>query len=473
MTRYDDVAYPNSPRVQTHPLRLGALAHLFGRPWAPFNGARILEVACGDGGNIINLAQTAPDSEVVGFDLARSPIEKGRAVIAALELRNIRLEVLDILDAKDQLGEFDYIIAHGLYAWVPAPVRDALWRLCATSLSARGLAFISYNALPGCHLRQILRDLLEHQVARTLAPAERLSLATEVLQSYVERWADGAPLQRALAEEARLTLARPAEVFFHDELGPVWEPRYLTEVVGEGQAHGLEYLCDAVPGPGELLPPDALPITDDALRLRPLQEQDFVVQRRFRQSIFHRRGQRNPAAEPLRLPDLFASTDLRPATSPDPGVFRFVRGENEISTTDATFARGLVAIGECHPNACPLAALDLGNQGCEALLKLVENQLVTLQTGPFPMAGMPPARPRASGLARWQLSQGLDTLTALHHRAVRITSPELGTFLQRLDGTASISDLSRLLEADLGLQLGPQQVEDAVRQACAYGLVEG
>ena len=71
------------------------------------------------------------------------------------------------------------------------------------------------------------------------------------------------------------------------------------------------------------------------------------------------------------------------------------------------------------------------------------------------------------------MSQGLDTLTALHHRAVRITSPELGTFLQRLDGTASISDLSRLLEADLGLQLGPQQVEDAVRQACAYGLVEG
>jgi SAM-dependent methyltransferase len=473
VNKYDEVEYPNSPRIQTHPLRLGALAHLFGRPWAQFNGARILEVACGDGGNIINLAQTAPDAEVVGFDLASGPIEKGRATIAALGLRNIRLEVLDILDARSQLGEFDYIIAHGFYAWVPERVREALWRLCATSLSPVGLAFISYNALPGCHLRQILRDLLEQQVPRTLAPAERLALATRVLETYMKHWAEGAPLQRALAEDARLMLDRPAEVFFHDELGPEWHPRYLTEVVDEGRAHGLEYLCDALPWPGELLAGDSRPRVGGEMGLNPLLEHDFFVQRRFRQSIFHRGGPSPLTAAPLRLLDLFAETGLKPAASHEPGVFRFVSGDDEISTTDAAFATALATIAESHPNACSLATAGLAKPGCEALLKLVETKLVTLQTAPFPMAGTPPHRPRVSRLARWQLSQGLNELTALHHRPVRISSPELRRFLERLDGHASLEDLPRLLEADLGQQLAPHQVEDTVRQACAYGLVEG
>jgi hypothetical protein len=35
---------------------------------------------------------------------------------------------MDIRDASESFGEFDDIIAHGVYAWVRAPVRDALMR---------------------------------------------------------------------------------------------------------------------------------------------------------------------------------------------------------------------------------------------------------------------------------------------------------------------------------------------------------
>jgi hypothetical protein len=41
---------------------------------------------------------------------------------------NVEFSVMDIRDASESFGEVDYIIAHGVYAWVLAPVRDALMR---------------------------------------------------------------------------------------------------------------------------------------------------------------------------------------------------------------------------------------------------------------------------------------------------------------------------------------------------------
>src|ERR1700680_55368 len=48
----------------------------------------------------------------------------GREAIAALGLKNVHLEPDDILKLGPGLGEFDYIIAHGVYSWVPAEVRS-------------------------------------------------------------------------------------------------------------------------------------------------------------------------------------------------------------------------------------------------------------------------------------------------------------------------------------------------------------
>ena len=70
----------------------------------------------------------------------------------------MRLEQADLLDARDW-GEFDYVVAHGVYAWVQDPVRDALMALFARCLAPHGVAFVSYNALPGARLRTMLREM--------------------------------------------------------------------------------------------------------------------------------------------------------------------------------------------------------------------------------------------------------------------------------------------------------------------------
>ena len=53
---YDEVLYPGYPFAQAHPDRLGAMARLFGMNPAPVEACRVLELGCGDGGNLIPMA---------------------------------------------------------------------------------------------------------------------------------------------------------------------------------------------------------------------------------------------------------------------------------------------------------------------------------------------------------------------------------------------------------------------------------
>src|ERR1700679_1149112 len=119
---YDSLAYPGFSFPNTHPDRLAALAILHGLSPAPVEHCRVLEIGCNEGANLIPMAYAMPKSEFVGFDLARLPIERGQERIRELGLKNISIFQGNLLDAGKELGSFDYIIAHGFYAWVPEPV---------------------------------------------------------------------------------------------------------------------------------------------------------------------------------------------------------------------------------------------------------------------------------------------------------------------------------------------------------------
>ncbi|MBV8640508.1 MAG: class I SAM-dependent methyltransferase, partial [Verrucomicrobia bacterium] len=90
-TAYDQVLYPSISFPQTHPGRLATVAFLRGMRPAPIDHCRVLELGCGAGRNLIPMAFHLPDSEFVGLDLARHPIDWGRAFVADLGLRNITL----------------------------------------------------------------------------------------------------------------------------------------------------------------------------------------------------------------------------------------------------------------------------------------------------------------------------------------------------------------------------------------------
>ncbi len=74
--------------------------------------------------------------------------------------------ILDLLCADltnscfDELGTFDYIIAHGMFSWVTEAVREIIFRICSEYSKTTGLAYISFNVLPGWHIRRIVREFL-------------------------------------------------------------------------------------------------------------------------------------------------------------------------------------------------------------------------------------------------------------------------------------------------------------------------
>src|SRR6185312_2386947 len=130
---YDAVAYPGHAYPDTHPDRMAVMGLLHGLEPAAVEHCRVLEIGCG---------------EFVGFDLAELPVARGQRRIGELGLANIRLFQADLMDVRG-LGQFDYVIANGLYAWVPEAARDRLLAICREHLAPNGLAFVSYNTLPG------------------------------------------------------------------------------------------------------------------------------------------------------------------------------------------------------------------------------------------------------------------------------------------------------------------------------------
>jgi SAM-dependent methyltransferase len=445
---YDHVRYPSQVQQGLHPSTISIFACLHDRPFAPASGCRVLEIGCGEGANLMSIAATAPRSQLVGFDLAETAIAKGQAMAAAAKLTNVKLSVMDILETPDSVGEFDYIIAHGVYAWVPAPVRDAIMRLISQTLSPQGLALVSYNAMPGCRLRQIVRDILLDCLAGTDDIKSRLAEARDWLEFFLASWSESDPLQKAMRKEVRRLLLRPPEVLFHDEMGETYEPQFVSDVAAHAKRYGLQYLCDAQPAWGceSLIPSPEREILrertgDDWVRFE--QQYDYVALLPFRKTLLcHDSGTIDRTAAWTRVRRLHARGQFIPTDGSESGKFEFRTRNARASTSEESIAKLLSHIGAAYPQSSPLADEIDGQKIAETVLRLFRTGALSLQTEPFPFTLMPGEHPVASALARLQAAQGETTLTTLRHTTLNIPHAATRHFLTLLDGTRTRHDLT-------------------------------
>jgi methylase of polypeptide subunit release factors len=102
---------------------MAAVATLHGLEPPPIARCRVLELGCSAGANLLPMAATVPEAMFVGCDLSPRAIDAASRAVAGLGLSNVILLRTDLRELPATLGEFDYIIAHGVYSWVPAPVR--------------------------------------------------------------------------------------------------------------------------------------------------------------------------------------------------------------------------------------------------------------------------------------------------------------------------------------------------------------
>jgi SAM-dependent methyltransferase len=179
--RYDEMPYVSQPRRRNHPARIAMIAQLLGlTPPRPMR-ARVLEIGCGSGGSIIPLAAEYPDARFVGIDVSQAHITSGLARIDRLGLANIELIRGDLVEFSPGQKKFDYVLCHGVYSWTPIEVRALIQSLIAASLAPEGIAYVSYNVLPGWRLKQALRDVLRTSVLHLPDLASKVAGARAVL----------------------------------------------------------------------------------------------------------------------------------------------------------------------------------------------------------------------------------------------------------------------------------------------------
>ena len=171
---YNDILYPTYLASQCSPDRFAVMARMKGLETAPPDRCRMLELGCGDGASLIAFGYALPDSEFVGVDLAARPIEIGNARIASLGLKNVTLHCADVMQVNDSIGMFDFIFAHGLFSWVPEPVRERVLEICGALLNPKGVAYLSYNAYPGSYQRDMLRSMLQMHTRHLTDPSAKI-----------------------------------------------------------------------------------------------------------------------------------------------------------------------------------------------------------------------------------------------------------------------------------------------------------
>ncbi|MCI0590132.1 MAG: class I SAM-dependent methyltransferase [Gammaproteobacteria bacterium] len=474
---YETVTYTGYPYAQTHPDRLATVATLFGMNPAPVDHCRVLEVGCGDGGNLIPMAFTLPESSFVGIDLAPSTIARGQEMIAQLGLRNIELSCEDILSFESS-GQFDYIIAHGVFSWVPEEVREKILEICRGLLAPHGVAYISYNTYPGYRLREVTREMMRFHVRGIADPSDRVSQGLTLLKFLLQKFpGEGqarSDLYGALLYEQLdlLTRHRHPEQIYHDDLADLNTPFYFRDFVGQAECHGLKYLAEAdyfemqdyiYPQPiREFLGQ----FGDEQVVLKE-QYLDFIKCRTFRQTLLcHREAPVSRSIDPRKLASFYLESQAR-AVAPEPDLsanaleeFRGLRDAR--MQTDYPLAKAaLLVLGESWPRSLTwdeltkLAYARLGDAEkanrepsfddevimlAEILVAACGSDLVRMRMQPPMFVTEVRERPLASPLARMQASRG-GMVTNLMHKSVEIEDDLGRELFQLLDGTRTRAEL--------------------------------
>ncbi|MBI3274496.1 MAG: methyltransferase domain-containing protein, partial [Methylocystis sp.] len=388
---YDLVPYASNPFPLTRPASLAGVARLFGLDAPPIATARVLELGCASGGNLIPLAARFPQARFVGIDLSRQQVAEGRARIERLDLANIELQCRDLTEVDANDGAFDYIICHGVYSWVPYEVRQAILRIASQRLAPDGIAYISYNVLPGWRLRQGIRDSMLLYTGLEESPTLRISRARWLLNMMKEHAIGDTLYGRLWRVEAERLEQLSDGHLSHEFIEDMNEAFSFSEFMADARRNGLFYLAEA-----ELLsmaPENFGSDVGQIIRemsgdlLFPMEQNiDIVTGRPFRQTLLvheQRRSAISRNLDPSRLQGLHlvAPLGLSGVDDPDrPGawIFSDSAGSGQLTTTSVAAAHAIQRVIERLPASItvnelvePLASKSGDDATLDALFKMM------------------------------------------------------------------------------------------------------
>ncbi len=476
--KYDAITYDALPHPVSHPDHVAAIATMFGLDPPLVATARVLEVGCNDGSNLLPMAARLTDATFTGCDIAPAAVHAAREAAAALGLANLNFLEAD-LAALDG-GPYDYIIAHGVYSWVPAAVRDAMFALAARALGPNGILFASYNTYPGGYVRRAAWEALRWHTRGATDRDVQIAAARALADLLGDPGPAHDPADAAVRSEFRRIAGEPDSALFHDTLAEPNDPVWFHAFVDHAATHGLTYVAEALPSmmAGGGLAPRVRQFLAAQDRLAREQYLDFARVRRFRQSLLCRaEAAGDIQLAPARMNGLHVAASMPLQRAAAEGRLP------EAAGPDGAQLRALLeALLDLSPAAVPVPQLvetsrirgqPEGARSAEALLlEAWISGFAQLHACPPTPATLAPARPCAFDVARWQAVRR-EGVTNLRHETIRLVDPLARALLPLCDGTRDRAELTRALAGarDASDPALATQVDDTLAMFAQCGLL--
>ncbi len=250
----------------------------------------MLELGCGQGFGLCVLAAANPEMQFVGVDFNPEHIAHARSLVRRTGLTNIEFHEADFLKTETY-KPCDYVVAHGVLTWVNRKVRSAIYQIIDQCLTPGGLAYFSYNTLPGWLATHPVQHLMMQYAQRTGVNAASFTSALKALENLKQAGAALFSAQPGIHTRLEQLNKVDQSYLYHEYFHDSWTLFYFTQIAQEAAEAKLRFLGSAtLPENYDGMLPEKL---REAIAQAPdpvLRElfKDLAINQSFRRDVFVR-----------------------------------------------------------------------------------------------------------------------------------------------------------------------------------------
>lgn len=366
-------------------------------------GSSYLELGCGQGYGTNLFAAANPGMRFVGVDFMPGHIASATRMAKAAGLANVEFLDLSFEQLLRQLPDaaprFDFVVLHGIYSWVSQRNRETIVRLIDRCLKPGGLAYVSYNVLPGYAALAPIQRFMWEFASRN--PGTATDQAAKALDAASDLVAGGAQFfKHNPRAERRLEVIRGQDPQYlaHEFLQGQWTPFYHADVVADMQGAKLDYVGSAT------LPDNIVEMSAPRDLVRSIGEigdrvwketlMDYAGSKIFRRDLFLRGAER---LTPLELDGALADLRFVVTVPPEAARLKFKTPLGELSGAEAVYRPILEACAEAPRSLADLGALG----GKKPLPRRALMEVLTLLVGSYQIAPVATGTPEREPAKRF------------------------------------------------------------------------
>jgi len=241
------------------------------------------------------LAASNPVGDFHAIDTRPEMVARGRSLAADGKVRNVTFHEAGIEAALQMdLPQFDYVVVHGVYSWVPLRERALVLAFLRKFLKPGGAVYVTYNAKPGANrmepFRRLFREMGRADIGQNLAATREVYKRLADVKAPAIT-AAGIPLAR-LDQLSQL----PPNAIGADYANPFADALYVTEVISDFAAIDCAFAgpADMAQNAGVLMAQEPFKSVLERMPTVPGRElaKDILLDTATRHDVFVRGGRR-------------------------------------------------------------------------------------------------------------------------------------------------------------------------------------